>query len=75
MGDLAERQHWMAILAKASLQTLEALLCQVDDVPDYRFLRSPETGLTMVRGRAGGVGQVFNLAALSCGLSVFSIAC
>ena len=61
MVDLAERKNWMAILAKAPLERLESLVCQVDNVPDYQFLRSPETGLTMIRGRAGGVGQVFNL--------------
>lgn len=60
-----ERQHWMATLAKAPLESLESLVCDVDDVPEYRFLRSPETGLTMVRGRAGGVGQVFNLGEMT----------
>ncbi|MEL7333934.1 MAG: phosphonate C-P lyase system protein PhnG [Cyanobacteria bacterium J06560_2] len=60
-----ERQKWMATLAKAPVQELETLFAQVKPVPDYRFLRSPETGLTMVRGRAGGVGQVFNLGEMS----------
>ena len=63
--DLAKRQSWMATLAKAPLESLESLLGEVGDVPDYGFLRSPETGLTMVRGRAGGVGQVFNLGEMT----------
>lgn len=65
MVDLADRQNWMATLAKAPLEALESRVCQVADLPEYRFLRSPETGLTMVRGRAGGVGQVFNLGEMT----------
>ncbi len=55
----------MGILAKAAVQELEPLVATLQDVPSYRFLRSPETGLTMVRGRAGGVGQVFNLGEMT----------
>lgn len=65
MVDLAERQNWMATLAKAPLERLESLVCQMDNVPEYEFLRSPETGLTMVRGRASGVGKVFNLGEMT----------
>lgn len=63
--DLAKRQQWMATLAKATLPSLEMLFAKVGDLPEYVFLRSPETGLTMVRGRAGGVGQVFNLGEMT----------
>ena len=63
--DLAKRQRWMAILAKAPLASLDTLLGELSDVPEYGFLRSPETGLIMVRGRAGGVGQVFNLGEMT----------
>ena len=55
----------MATLAKAPLEILESLVSQVDNVPESQFLRSPETGLTMVRGRAGGVGKVFNLGEMT----------
>ncbi|MEL6604284.1 MAG: phosphonate C-P lyase system protein PhnG [Cyanobacteria bacterium J06614_10] len=65
MDDLTARKRWMATLAKAPLQELEALVGQLEHLPDYRFLRSPETGLTMVRGRAGGVGEVFNLGEMT----------
>lgn len=30
-------------------------------LPPYDWLRAPETGLAMVRGRAGGTGDAFNL--------------
>lgn len=59
------RQQWMGTLAKAPLQTLEQLVAQLDSLPPYQFLRAPETGLTMVRGRAGGVGQTFNLGEMT----------
>ncbi len=56
-----ERQAWMATLAKAALGTLEQHVGQLEGIPNYSFLRSPEIGLVMVRGRAGGNGQAFNL--------------
>lgn len=61
MDDLAIRKAWMATLAKASLPELEACVSTLAPLPEYRFLRSPEIGLTMVRGRAGGTGAPFNL--------------
>jgi len=63
--DLAKRQQWMATLAKAPFPVLKSCVDSVEHMPDYSFLRSPETGLTMVRGRAGGTGQVFNLGEMT----------
>ncbi|NEQ98674.1 MAG: phosphonate C-P lyase system protein PhnG [Cyanothece sp. SIO2G6] len=63
-----ERKIWMGVLAKAPLELLEHQLEQaiaVESRPTYTFLRSPETGLTMVRGRAGGTGQPFNLGEMT----------
>lgn len=57
----AERQHWLAVLARASRQELETALAGLHNVPDYQLLRPPEAGLLMVRGRAGGSGMRFNL--------------
>lgn len=51
----------MAILARASAEELEAALAAVPARPPHRGLRGPEVGLTMLRGRAGGDGAVFNL--------------
>jgi len=55
------RQGWMAILAKTSTEDLEKAWAGVRDQPAFRFLRPPETGLVMVRARAGGTGMRFNL--------------
>lgn len=63
--NVLRRQAWMAVLAKSSLNGLSQALEKLQRVPSYRFLRSPETGLTMVRGRAGGTGQAFNLGEIT----------
>lgn len=54
------RPDWMALLARAPLQVLEAALAQ-HSAAAPRWLRAPETGLMMVQGRAGGTGERFNL--------------
>lgn len=64
-GPLSPRQRWLAILARASLSELqEAWAKHAGDIT-YRFLRRPEIGLVMVRGRAGGTGQLFNLGEMT----------
>ena len=65
MENIAERQAWMGTLAKAELTALEGCVAQLGDLPGYVFLRSPEIGLAMVRGRAGGVGDAFNLGEMT----------
>ncbi len=53
------RQHWMAVLARASGAELEAASAGL--LSPYTVLRGPEAGLVMLRGRAGGTGAAFNL--------------
>lgn len=60
-----DRQAWMAVLAKARGDELEALWSAIPEPPAYRFLRKPETGLAMVRGRIGGTGQAFNMGEMT----------
>jgi alpha-D-ribose 1-methylphosphonate 5-triphosphate synthase subunit PhnG len=58
------RRAWMAVLAHTPCAELEAALRQALDgaaPPEFDWLRPPETGLAMVRGRIGGSGDVFNL--------------
>ena len=64
--EVAERQGWMATLAKATPGELEALWpAAVADTPAYRRLRGPEFGLAMVRGRVGGTGNPFNIGEMT----------
>jgi len=55
----------MAILARASAEDLSALLAALHPLPEAETLRAPETGLVMVRGRAGGDGDAFNLGEIT----------
>jgi alpha-D-ribose 1-methylphosphonate 5-triphosphate synthase subunit PhnG len=54
------RQRWLGVLARASRTELAA---HVDALrlPAFTWLRRPEVGMVMLRGRAGGTGQPFNL--------------
>ena len=61
MTQTATRQHWMAVLARASRREIEALLAEAGPLPEHEILKAPETGTVMVEGRAGGAGRRFNL--------------
>lgn len=58
---IADRQHWMSVLAKAPSALLAARMDALGARPPVTMLRPPETGTVMVRGRAGGTGAPFNL--------------
>lgn len=55
----------MSVLAKAAPADLETRWRNLADAPSWRCLRQPETGMVMVRGRAGGTGQRFNLGEMT----------
>ncbi|CAB3776742.1 Alpha-D-ribose 1-methylphosphonate 5-triphosphate synthase subunit PhnG [Paraburkholderia ultramafica] len=58
------RRAWMAVLARTPRADLEAALERALHglpTPAYDWLRPPEIGLVMVRGRVGGSGDPFNL--------------
>jgi len=61
MIDQSNRQEWMGILAQANVEELEEIWNLLRVKPTYYFVRPPETGLIMIRGRAGGTGLLFNL--------------
>lgn len=65
MNSTQERQLWMATLAKAPLENLVKAVSVLGELPSYYHLRPPEMGLAMVRGRAGGTGQAFNLGEMT----------
>ena len=60
----AARRAWMAVMARASRADLEAALNRAMEGtawPTFDWLRAPEIGLAMVRGRVGGTGDAFNM--------------
>jgi alpha-D-ribose 1-methylphosphonate 5-triphosphate synthase subunit PhnG len=59
------RQHWMSVLARAEASCLETLLDDQGPLPGHEVVRGPESGLVMVRGRAGGGGAAFNLGEMT----------
>ncbi|MCE0506431.1 phosphonate C-P lyase system protein PhnG [Roseivivax sp. GX 12232] len=60
-AETAARKVRMGRLAKAPEGRVAALLDACLDRPGFDWLRAPEIGSVMVRGRAGGTGQPFNL--------------
>jgi len=61
----AQRRRWMGVLARAARADLEAAWQALDARPAYTHVRRPETGLVLVRGRAGGTGAAFNLGEMT----------
>lgn len=61
---VAERRRWMAVLARADLETLERGLASFAP-QEYSWLRRPETGLMMLRARVGGTGNRFNFGEMT----------
>ena len=55
----------MAVLARASHAEISALLDAIPPLPDRVVLRGPQSGLVMLRGRAGGGGSAFNLGEMT----------
>ncbi len=63
--DSAARKRWLAVLARASRPELEAARLLLGDLPEPEHVRAAEPGMVMLRGRIGGMGDVFNLGEAS----------
>lgn len=64
-GQAPARQRWMSVLARSKVEDVAELLAEAALTPDYSYLRPPETGLVMTRGRMGGTGDAFNLGEMT----------
>ncbi|PSL17519.1 phosphonate C-P lyase system protein PhnG [Shimia abyssi] len=60
-----DRRGWMSLLAKAPMAELAPLWRALNMSPEFQWLRAPEVGATMVRGRMGGTGAPFNLGEMT----------
>ncbi|MEO0751273.1 MAG: phosphonate C-P lyase system protein PhnG [Pseudomonadota bacterium] len=60
-----ERKAWMSLLAKSPAEDLERLWGSFDAAQEHSWLRAPEAGGVMVRGRAGATGAPFNLGEMT----------
>ena len=59
------RKAWLGLLARAPEGRVSALLAGAGEPTRFEWLRRPETGCVMVRGRAGGTGAAFNLGEMT----------
>ena len=64
-SDTDPRRLALNALAAAGADALSAAWANWADKPSFKPVRGPETGLVMVRGRAGGGGAPFNLGEAS----------
>ena len=55
------RAHWISELAHAMFSDLADAAARVERWPEFTPINSPETGLIMVHGRMGGLGDPFPL--------------
>lgn len=62
---IAARRQWMGLLARAPEEALMELWGEAGTPPSFDWLRSPEVGGVMVRGRTGGTGAPFNLGEMT----------
>lgn len=74
-SEIADRQAWMAVLARAGRAALEDAVAALDPPPRWTRLRAPETGMVMVRGRAGSDGAAFNLGEMTVTRCAVSLSC
>lgn len=63
--DPSERKGWMSLLAKSPETLLAQLWADVGLTPEFEWIRTPEIGSVMVRGRTGGTGAAFNLGEMT----------
>ena len=63
--DMSDRKSWMGLLARAPEGRVAELLSRVGTEEDKTWLRAPEIGSVMVRGRIGGTGAPFNLGEMT----------
>ena len=64
-ADHADRQAWMGVLAKAPAAALARVVDDLGPEPAFSWLRAPEFGSVMARGRMGGAGAPFNLGEIT----------
>lgn len=69
MGNAADftedRRAWMGVMARAPAGRIGALLDETIPRPRFEWLRDPEYGSVMVRGRTGATGAPFNIGEMT----------
>jgi alpha-D-ribose 1-methylphosphonate 5-triphosphate synthase subunit PhnG len=73
MENTDARRSWLAVLARAERAKLEEAVSSLSPRPTWRVIKPAESGLAMVRGRAGGTGQQFNIGEMSVARCVVQV--
>src|SRR5689334_23359624 len=73
MEKIDARKSWLAVLARAERAKLEEAVAALSPKPTWRVVKPAESGLAMVRGRAGGTGQQFNIGEMSVARCVVQV--
>lgn len=60
-----DRPGWMGLLARAPVAQVAARLAALGPLPAHDWLRAPEIGTVMLRGRVGATGAPFNLGEMT----------
>ena len=63
--DFAKREDWLSLLAVAQEAEIREGLANLGNLPAFTWLRPPQIGSVMVRGRQGGTGAPFNLGEMT----------
>jgi len=64
-GPNSLRQRWLSLFSRADLPVLQSALDEIGPPADLHWLRRPETGAVMTRGRMGGSGAPFNMGEMT----------
>lgn len=70
-----DRRAWMGLLARAPAGDVLRLWTETGEDPGFEWLRAPETGMVMLRGRAGGTGAPFNLGEMTVTRASLRLGC
>lgn len=65
MDDQTRRKNWLGLLAKSCPDTVNQLCETLPESHGFEWLRQPEVGGVMVRGRMGGTGSAFNMGEIT----------
>ena len=73
MSEPALRADWLGLLARAAPGRLDALCRAAGIAAAFDWLRRPEIGTVMLRGRIGGTGAPFNLGEITVTRAVLQL--
>lgn len=71
--DTERQKRVIDVLAHCDGEQVFRRFSTLKDIPQWTYVRKPETGLVMVRGRMGGTGGAFNFGEVTVTRAVVSL--